>query len=158
MRPGTEAGRMARRSLRTGHRAVSELHLEPAPGNLYRGEKVLVESRCVFILSWRRLCLCFSLSLTSFFGKNYQWAAGSLPGDELNRHLLESKYRTFLPCFFTPIPELTVSSVSLAPEPHFFGPLFSLGREEEDERLNANFLQGQDGAYLNDGCNLPAQK
>lgn len=40
----------------------------------------------------------------------------------------------------------------------FFLVLFSLGREEEDKRLNANFLRGKDEAYLNDSSNLVAQK
>lgn len=97
------------------------------------------------------------LPLINSLGKYSQRAIVPLFGDNLNRHLLESKYRKTLPSSF-PFENLKrvlyTGHLSLI----FLLLFFSPGREEEAKNLNPNFLSGKAGAYLNDSCNLVAQK
>lgn len=96
-------------------------------------------------------------------GKYSQWAIVLLFGDNLIRHLLESKCKKSL-LFFTPVWEFKPSSAHWAPESIILLLLllllllFSPGREEEAKSLNPNFLSGKAGAYLNHSCNLVEQK
>lgn len=87
-----------------GARAAPAPH-KPARKPLLWGHGPRKKSRCInmFFEAHVNARLCSSLSLTSLLGKHDQWAIVPLFGDNLNRHLLQSKYRQFLPFSCAPV-------------------------------------------------------